>query len=441
MDGDIKENEGILRASDRSHSISYEDLLCCINVIPALFWRIEVAKNRIEYMNSFELPGLFEKSTLLLKNMTFSRDVILEQDFYIFENFMKSVRDRKSSVSIFRIKIDNGTVRWLKIAGGPDPYRSTYYAGYILEITDVVDSIRVLSHGGGGMRSEIDLFNNPVLLATISNRKVVAANSAAVKVLGYSGEELEALYLDDIFRGNIDHYMVKVYEEIIFHRRWNGELSFSGRDNKIFSGEVAVRAVTEGVEKILWISVYDIFEEKHITGEDLLVDINDISFQDSSISNEIRDAAQNGDMIRILEILLENQPQKNFADSILYSDVYEKEGLVYTYGVGPSFESLEPGMAYPFEGTIAENIVDYSLESIIVEDTFQSIKPIDWALFIPRDVKSYYGRPFYERGEVRTVLVFCSQKTSVFNDENIPSYESILPLFLEGLKIWRKFRK
>lgn len=423
---------------NKVHPLAYDDILSCINVIPALFWRIEVTKNRIEYMNSFELPGLYEKSTLLLKNMNFSREVILDQDFYIFENFIKSVRDRKSSVSIFRIKLENGTVRWLKIAGGPDPYHSTSFVGYILEITDVVDSIRFLDNQGSGIRGEISLFNNPVILANISDRQVVAGNDSALKTLGYSHDELEDLYLDDIFRGNPDHYMIKVYEEIIFHRRWNGELSFSDKNQRIYSGEVAIRALAEGTQKLLWISVYDIFEEKHLSGEELQVDIKNYAFQDSSLSNEIRAAAEHGVMTEILEIILENQPFKNLADSILYSDVHQDEGLVYTYGVGPTFESLEPGKDYPFEGTIAENIIAYGLDNIIVEDTFQSIKPIDWALFIPRDVKSYYAQPFYEKGVLRTVLIFCSKKNLAFNEENTRAYESLFPLFLEGLEIWRR---
>jgi len=424
--------------NDRIHSVSYNDLLSCINVIPALFWKIEITKNRIEYMNSFELPGLNEKSTLLLKNMVFSRKVIVEQDFYIFENLMKAVRDRKSCVSIFRIRLSNGTIHWLKIAGGPDPYHSTSFVGYIMEINDVLDSVKVLDNKGEGLAGEINLFVNPVLLSSISDRRIIAANSAAIETLGFGEDEIRSKLLEDVFRGNLSQHMIKVYEEILFYKRWNGALSFSGKDNKIYTGEVAIRAVTEGVDRFLWISIYDIIEESRLGGDDLLLRMDGISFQDSSISAEIKDAASRGDMGAILQILLDHQPSGALADSILFSDVHEEKGVVYTYGVGPSFESLQPSESYPYEGTIAENIKEYNLENIIVEDTFQSIKPIDWALFIPQNVKSYYARPFYEGGDLKTVIVFCSQKCSVFDKENVKAYGSLFPLFLEGLKIWRQ---
>jgi hypothetical protein len=40
------------------------------------------------------------------------------------------------------------------------------------------------------------------------------------------------------------------------------------------------------------------------------------------------------------------------------------EGRVIVYGAGEAFQSLTPGYSYPFEGTIAENILDYNLDYI-----------------------------------------------------------------------------
>jgi len=435
---DIEEQKRLFKSG---RNFSYEDIYSCINVIPALFWRIEIVKNRIDYINEFELPGLGNKSTLLLKNMNFRREVILEEDLYVFENFMKSVNERKSALSIFRIRLENSTVRWLKIAGGPDPYRSNYYAGYILEITDVVDFLRVRDNRGVGIEKEINLFDNPVLLVNFSDRKIHAVNQFFVEFFGRSQEDLQELYLDDIFDGNVNTYMQGIFEEIIFHRRWNGELIFKDSKEKEYTGEVAIRALSDRGRNLLWISICKAGIKNGKSAESVVPVFGKPSAYNSLLGEKVMGSASEGDMVMMLNTILDNQPIERLADSILYSDVHVKEDKVYTYGVGPAFKSLNPGEEYPYEGTIAENIIKYDLKDIIVEDTFQSIKPIDWALFIPKGVKSYYAKPMFENGALRTVLIFCSKKSLVFSEKNSRSYNCIFPVFQKGLDVWRVSKK
>ena len=417
--------------------LSYEDLFYCLSEIPALFWQIETVKNRIEYINNYKLPGLGDRSTLFLKNMNFSKEVILEGDFDTFEAFMKSARDRRPSVSIFRIKLADGTIQWLKISGWPDPHRSAYYMGYILEITDIVFSLRALDTGGMGVEDEISLFDNPVLLISFSEKRVIAGNRAASELLGYSFEEIKSLNMEDLFEKNLNLYINSIFEEIIFHRRWDGELSFHDRAQRIFSGDVAIRPINREGKNFLWVSLNNIII-KPVPAATAQQEFPGLRPDLRPLLPAMKDAASAGDMMEMLNILLLNQPDKSLADSILYSDIHIDEGKVVTYGVGPSFKSLEAGKEYPYEGTIAENIMKYGLDKIIVDDTFQSIKPIDWALFIPCNVNSYYAEPYFEEGILRTVLIYCSSRKGVFNEENSHFYNSLYPLFYEGLKLWRK---
>lgn len=427
-----EQNQNRLFSSD----LRYDDLLKYIGEIPALLWRIETVKNRIEYINSYELPGLEDRSTLLLKNMSFSKEVILKDDFSSFEAFMKSARDRRASISIFRIKLADGTIRWLKISGWPDTHRSSYYMGYILEITDEVFSIRALDTGHLGIQEEIALFDNPVLLVSFSDKRIIAGNTAATQLLGYSSEEMKLLSMENLFENNLLLYSNNIYEEIIFHRRWNGELSFHDRTLQSFSCDVAMRPLYEGGKNFLWVSLYNITKR----GPYILTNEQPLSGPRSDLMpllGKMKDAAAAGQMLEMLNILLLNQPDNDLADSILYSDIHIDEGRVITYGTGPSFLNLEPGKEYPYEGTIAENIIKYGLDNIIVDDTFQSIKPIDWALFIPCSVRSYYAEPYFENGILRTVLIFCSSAKGVFNEKNSRPYSNLYPLFYEGLKVWR----
>jgi hypothetical protein len=153
------------------------------------------------------------------------------------------------------------------------------------------------------------------------------------------------------------------------------------------------------------------------------------------IKKEVLAAARRGSIIRILDVFLEHQPYLKLADAVLYSDIHIDEGRVIVTGAGEPFSTLKPGVSYPFEGTIAENIINYNLDYLIVDNTLESIKPIDWALFIPNGVKSYFAVPFYEDKILKTVLIFCSIKTDSFNPEIISSFKPLFPLFIEGLSV------
>jgi hypothetical protein len=93
------------------------------------------------------------------------------------------------------------------------------------------------------------------------------------------------------------------------------------------------------------------------------------------------------DMEEILEIILNNQYGHMGFDSIIYSDVYEKKNKVVVYTAGEPLKAMRQGETFSYEGTIAENIERYGLDHLIMEDTFSSIKAIDWALFIPHGLQ------------------------------------------------------
>ena len=149
-------------------------------------------------------------------------------------------------------------------------------------------------------------------------------------------------------------------------------------------------------------------------------------------------AGKKGNISGILNLLLDNQPVHGLANAMLYSDIHLEEGIVYVWGAGEAFKPLAPAYSHPYEGTIAENIVNYDLNHIIVENTFESIKPVDWAIFIPHGIKSYFAKPFFTKGKITTVLIFCSTERAVFNEENIKFYDSIYPAFENSLEVLKK---
>jgi hypothetical protein len=152
----------------------------------------------------------------------------------------------------------------------------------------------------------------------------------------------------------------------------------------------------------------------------------------------LKKIAKKNNMIEILGIFLENQERITRIDGIIYSDVHVKKNQVYVETVGAPFATLDEGHVFPYEGTIAENIERFKLDYLIVEDTFESIKSIDWALFIPHGIRSYFAKPFYERKVIRSVLILCSTERKGFSPEYVENYALLYEPFLHGLKNYRK---
>lgn len=139
----------------------------------------------------------------------------------------------------------------------------------------------------------------------------------------------------------------------------------------------------------------------------------------------------------VLQLLLESQTQPLF-DAILFSDIHVRKNRVVVYSCGIPLASLPQGKIFPYEGTIAENILQFGLDHLIVDDTHDSIKAIDWALFVPAGIRSYFAKPFYHGQTLRSVLILCATVPNRFAGATTTSFEELYPPFLCGLKQWRK---
>lgn len=139
-----------------------------------------------------------------------------------------------------------------------------------------------------------------------------------------------------------------------------------------------------------------------------------------------------------LTAMYEQLHKQEHIDGLLFSDVQTRKNKVSVYYSGKVFEGAVQGEIYPYKGTIAQDIERYNLNYLIVDDTLDSIKPIDWALFVPRGIRSYYAKPYYVRGVLRSVVIVCSKKTARFKDKLIDSYDDILEPFMKVARPWRR---
>lgn len=423
-----------------SSLLSETDLLNSLRGLPALLFRIELVKNRVEYLNNFQLEVLGEKTFLLLKNKNFSREIIFEEDYHIYESYIRSIHDSRNTSAIFRVKNNNGSFNWLKLFGSPNAYDEGFYLGMMVDITPNVAMIKQMDEEEEEQQAMLEMLDNPVVLVDITDKSIVSHNIAAHELFGYSMDNFRKLKLSDLYHPSFKGEMTKIFEDIIFDKKWEGKILFCRKNQTRFLGKTTLRSLKIKGKRLLRISVYAV-DSADLKNQSGILGNNMASLPKSKqqyVQNLCSKVEQLSDIKKTLELFLKSPFDNEEFDGIIYSDILIKKGQIIVFGAGKAFKNLPFGDTFSYDGTIAENIEQYKLDHLIVDDTMSSIKAIDWALFIPYGIRSYFAKPFYERNMLRSVLILCSKKTNVFSEEKIADYALLDEPFIKGLKNWRK---
>jgi hypothetical protein len=158
---------------------------------------------------------------------------------------------------------------------------------------------------------------------------------------------------------------------------------------------------------------------------------------ESRLESLRRELARSDDLYQWLDIICRWE-QSDLFEALLFSDVQQARGKVLVYGAGDAFADLHEGRHYPYEGTIAEMIVSLNLDHVVVDDTMESLKPIDWALFVPHGIRSYFAIPAFEAGIIRGVLIFCSSKANHFSEEYQDYFSRIADVMFSAKDLFEK---
>ncbi len=429
-------------AEKNRRDATVEELIDFISNLPALLWRVDIVKNKIEYLNHYILPSLGKKPGLLLQNVDYARKFILEEDISFYETFIKAMKEGRTAATIFRVRGEDAAMRWIKLTGTADRYNPQCYIGLMLDVSETASIVKQIQERESEMEAMIEFVGNPVLLIEPFDRTIVAYNKAAQDLFEIRAEDIGKLSVIDFYPPSFHQQVERIREQILFEKRWEGRLLFQRRNKSLFMGTVSIRVLFFKGRQLIRLSIYEIETNAALIQElgssdgkiPAIVDPGKEAFARGLVEK----IADQSDMMKILETFLQHQDRIGRIDGIIYSDVYVRKNQVYVYAAGDPFKTLNRGHAFPYEGTIAENIERFRLDYLIVEDTFESIKPIDWALFIPHGIRSYFARPFYDRKVIRSVLILCSTERKGFSAERLEDYALLYGPFLAGLKNFRK---
>ncbi|MBP3731274.1 MAG: hypothetical protein J6I40_07390 [Mailhella sp.] len=378
---------------------------------PGLLWEIELQRSRIHLLNRWEMPLLGSETSRLIKDMHFRADSILEPDLPLLVEFWDMMSARQPAAVSFRLKADP-VQSWL-LQGWPDQSDVGKYLGMLKEA--VLPAAFVTNGAAGTCQLALGQAQYPVLVLSVTRREIVASNKAAEEL--FTGVSQAEFIMQDIAPGELGNALMTASRTALSSKVWAGTLMLRSGTGIILSSKVRISPCASGsdIVRIALLNIPDAPKPAPII---------------SPISN-----AKNFSLKRELRRLMD---ACDGVDGLMFSDIQSDKGRVEVYGVGQIFSTLGWGDAHAYEGTIAQDIERFGLESLTVEDTLDSIKSIDWAMFIPCGVRSYFAIPFFTSGGLHAVLILASGKTGAFGTGSEAKFQFLHAPFAAIIERWRE---
>ena len=392
---------------------------------PGLLWQIELPKSKLCLFNSWQHPLLGQNTALLLKDRNYRKQVVHRDDMASVEEFWDNMLGLEPAAVSFRLKEQMG--KPLILQGWARQQDSQLYCGMLQY--DKLRENQNETQDAVTAGQNIFLSKLPALIVDINKKLVIKHNNAAHSL--FSKHDSPVLPLHDIFPDPFLNKFLDVAQEVLKHEVWSGLLSFASNTGMHFTTLVKIADCTHNGVTLLRIT----FQKMPRHGQ--LANIPGTPRNDGSLAQRIQSSSS---LKEALGILLAGCSLAG-VDGLMFSDIHIPEGLVQVYAAGTPFTTISWGAEHAYEGTIAQDIERFNLSSLIVDDTRDSIKSIDWVLFNPNGVRSYFAKPFFGSTKLHAVLIFTSNTPGAFPADSDLLFSEIYPLFSYALERWRKDRK
>ncbi len=381
---------------------------------PGLIWSVEIPRSRLRVFNHWVFPGLDQDMSRFLKDVRFRKKIVCHEDFPLLVEFWDMIAARRPAAVLFHL---NGEENPLILQGWPGVEDDSLYYGFLKQ------AFLPASYATGENRGscQMDLGSGyPVFVVELDARAVLTGNAAARELFAPSCRTEGLFSLADIAPGELGERLLEAGGRALAEDVWAGTLAFSNGQRSTFNARVRLTACGPG-------------------GDNRTVRVALLNVNPGTLSAEPEPAVMQAKSVPPLREGLESLFAAHAAelDGLMFSDIQSARGRVEVYGVGPAFENLAWGAAHAYEGTIAQDIERFGLDSLTVEETLDSIKSIDWVLFIPHGVRSYFAKPCYTSQGLHAVLILASRRESSFGPDAEQRFADILNRFEPLIRAWR----
>lgn len=384
---------------------------------PGLVWSIDVPQARLELVKDWAHPGLGANTALLLKDASFRRKHVMPEDYLHLVEFWEAVAAGIPASALFRLSAS--PKEWLFLQGWPDNEINWFYHG-MLQIAPEYILPEVQNSDYEYWPQCRSVAGYPVLLFEPESGAVIAWNQEAGVLLGRDSAKTVLPLEPLVPRGalpKVRHALEKAATEGV----WSGSLTLKLPSGFTVNSEMRLTQALCGDKRLVRLAFLSTAGRNSSPGTRRRL------APDASADELVRKVSRASSLKEALEVMLASHEPHAF-DGIIYSDIHADKGHVAVYGAGKPCAGMW-GQVFAYEGTIAQNIERHGLNYLVVDNTLDSIKSIDWGLFIPRGIRSYFARPFYRHNRLRAVLILCSLQPGAFSLADAERYEVLAPAF------------
>lgn len=381
---------------------------------PGLIWSIDIPHSRLKVFNRWSIPGL--DVPRLLKDARYRKKAVRREDHALLMEFWDMLTARRPAAVTFRLTNGNGTY----ILQGWPGENDTLYYGFLKEA--FLPAAYSADGRPGTCQMDIGGIGYPVFALDIPTRGLLIINDAARSLFAAASRDPNTLGLADIAPGGLAEKLLEAGNKALANDAWAGTLTFSNAQRGLFSAKVRLTPCGgAGEGRVVRVALLNISENRK-----------------SAACPPSEEDAQTAP--RPLREGLESlfAPYAGELDGLLFSDIQSHKGQVVVYGAGPAFRELRWGAEHAYEGTIAQDIERFGLRSLTVEDTLDSIKSIDWVLFAPHGIRSYFAKPFYTEQGLHAILILASLRPGSFGADAETRFASLMGPFERLIGAWRK---
>jgi hypothetical protein len=384
---------------------------------PGLIWSINLPPSRLRIHNQWTVPDL--DLPRLLKDTRYRKKTVEREDYQLVMEFWDMAAARLPAAVIFRIRA--GMRGALLLQGWPGPDSKSYCGLLTSAMIPIHNTAEALS---STCYMALGSAGYPVFAIDLAIQAIVANNAAAKELFGLTAAaENGALPLEHIAPAGHGQRLLEACNRALRDDVWAGTLSFRNAQSMIFNANVRLTPFGYATGRAVRVALLKIPENNPSP-----------SLQDSQLERSIQNSRL--PLRKGLESLF--RKYENEVDGLMFSDIQAASGRVVVYGVGPAFRQLGWGKEHAYEGTIAQEIERFGLRSMAVEETLDSIKSIDWVLFTPHGVRSYFAKPFYMNETLHAVLILASLKPEAFGSDTEQRFHKLFHPFQTLIRNWRR---
>ncbi len=250
------------------------------------------------------------------------------------------------------------------------------YSGRRIRVTSVIDLTErkhqeeALRQSEALYRTVVEQAEENIFLVDVKSRRVLDANDALLRSLGYTDDELQEMTLYDIVahdQKSIDLNIVRIMEE---GHRSLGERQYRRKDGSLADVEVNVSAVPYNGEKAMCVVAHDVTERKR--AERMLEEIREA--ERNRLARELHDSTLQDIVyalqeIQIMQVVSGDDPALEDTAEALKRSVEGLRGTIFELRLK---ETLDRSLV-----SSLENLVDlnrrmargrYELELVVEED-------------------------------------------------------------------------